>query len=185
MRRDGTVLYTTNGVKWSAGQTPTRPGLFEEDPPLPFEINDVAFGSFSEGWAVGRDGQIIHNQDGGPIWTPQRTSTGKDLERVEMKFAPLGWALGIAVSSNEQSMGGILEHHETDTGYDLYGVSFITKRKGWAAGDYGIILRTTGGGFKWEALSSGVTETLYGILALSGAGNLRRWCVRHNPSFSG
>ena len=46
-------------------------------------------------------------------------------------------------------------------------MSFVTKRKGWAAGDYGIILRTTGGGFKWEALSSGVTETLYGILALS------------------
>ena len=168
MRRDGTVLYTTNGVKWSAGQTPTRPGLFEEDPPLPFEINDVAFGNFSEGWAVGRDGQIIHNQDGGPIWTPQRTSTGKDLERVEMKFAPLGWAVGHSgIIQRTINGGGYWKHHETDTGYNLYGVSFITKRKGWAAGDYGIILRTTGGGFKWEALSSGVTKTLYGILALS------------------
>ena len=168
MRRDGTVLYTTDGAKWSAGETPTRPGLFEEDPPLPFEINDAAFGDFSEGWAVGRDGQIIHNQDGGPIWTPQRTSTGKDLERVEMDFAPLGWAVGHSgIVQRTINGGGYWKHHETSTGYDLYGVSFITKRKGWAAGDYGIILRTTGGGFKWEALSSGVTETLYGILALS------------------
>ena len=168
MRRDGTVLYTTNGVKWSAGQTPTHPGLFEEDPPLPFEINDVAFGNFSEGWAVGRDGQIIHNQDGGPIWTPQRTSTGKDLERVEMNFAPLGWAVGHSgIIQRTINGGGYWKHHETDTGYNLYGVSFITKRKGWAVGDYGIILRTTGGGFKWEALSSGVTEVLYGVLALS------------------
>ena len=135
MRRDGTVLYTTNGVRWSAGQTPMRPGLFEEDPPLPFAVNDVAFGDFSEGWAVGRDGQIIHNQDGGPIWTPQRTSTGKDLERVEMKFAPLGWAVGHSgIIQRTINGGGYWKHHETDTGYNLYGVSFITKRKGWAVG---------------------------------------------------
>ena len=33
MRRDGTVFYTTDGRKWSAGKTPMRPPLFEEDPP--------------------------------------------------------------------------------------------------------------------------------------------------------
>jgi photosystem II stability/assembly factor-like uncharacterized protein len=168
MRRDGTVLYTTDGVKWSSGQTPTRPGLFEDEPPQPFAVNDVAFGKFSEGWAAGGDGQIIHNQDGGPIWTPQRTSTGKDLESIDMKYAPLGWAVGHSGIIQRTINGGqYWKHHETDTGYDLHGVSFITKRKGWAVGSYGIVLRTTGGGFKWEVTSSGVTQDLYGVLALS------------------
>jgi len=58
-----------------------------------FRMNDVGFGKFSEGWAVGDDGQILHNQDGGPIWTAQRTSTGRNLIDLDMKFAPLGWAV--------------------------------------------------------------------------------------------
>ncbi|MEK9138440.1 MAG: YCF48-related protein, partial [Bacteroidota bacterium] len=168
MRRDGTVLYTTDGSKWSAGNTPLRPPLLEDEPPMPFTMKDVAFGKFSEGWAVGSDGQIIHNQDGGPIWTPQRTSTGKDLTSVEMKFVPLGWAVGHSGIVQRTINGGeYWKYHETGTGYDLHAVSFITNRKGWAVGRYGMVLRTTDGGFTWEAESSGVTKDLYGILALS------------------
>ena len=168
MQRDGTVLYTTDGIKWSSGQTPMRPPVYEEDFPIPFAINDVAFGKFSEGWAVGRDGQIIHNQDGGPIWTAQRTSTNANLINVEMKFAPLGWAVGDAGIVQRTINGGeYWRHHETDTGYSLNAVSFITKRKGWAVGRYGIVLRTTDGGFEWEAIPSNVTQELYNICVLS------------------
>ena len=168
MQRDGTVLYTTDGIKWSAGQTPMRPPVYEEDFPIPFTINDVAFGKFSEGWAVGRDGQIIHNQDGGPIWTAQRTSTSANLIDVEMKFAPLGWAVGNAGIVQRTINGGeYWRHHETDTGYSLNAVAFVTKRKGWAVGRYGIVLRTTDGGFEWEAIPSNVTQELYGICVLS------------------
>ena len=34
-------------------------------------------------------------------------------------------------------------------------------------GRYGIVLRTTDGGFEWEAIPSGVARDLYAILALS------------------
>ena len=168
MQRDGSVFYTTDGSKWSAGSTPTRPGLFEEDPPRSFVINDAAFGEFSQGWAAGNEGQIIHNQDGGPIWTQQRTSTANDLLGINMDFAPLGWAVGRDGIVQRTINGGVYwKYHETDTGYDLHDVSFITKRKGWAVGRYGIILRTAGGGFSWEPLSSGVTTDLYSVIALS------------------
>ena len=53
MQRNGTILYTTNGQKWSQDQTPMRLPIFEEDPPRSFRMNDVGFGKFSEGWAVG------------------------------------------------------------------------------------------------------------------------------------
>lgn len=93
---------------------------------MAFAMKDVAFGALSEGWAVGRDGQIIHNQDGGLIWTPQRTSTGKDLTGVEIKFAPLGWAVGDSgVLQRTINGGGYWKHHETHTGYDLHAVSLF------------------------------------------------------------
>jgi len=168
MQRDGTVLYTTDGKTWTPGDTPERPPFIEGDPPRSFAMNDIDFGKFSEGWAVGVDGQIIHNKDGGPTWTPQRTTTGKDLIGVDMKFAPLGWAVGHSGIIQRTINGGeYWRFHETQTGYDLEAVSFIAKRKGWAAGKYGIVLKTTDGGFNWEAKTTGLTKTLHGILALS------------------
>ena len=72
------------------------------------------------------------------------------------------------MSSSEQSTGGkYWKFHETDTGYDLYGVSFISQRRGWAVGRAGIILSTSDGGFTWESKFSNVSETLYDILPLS------------------
>jgi len=131
------------------------------------QLAPVAFGKFSEGWAVGRYGQIIHNQDGGPIWKPQQTATENELLGLEMKFAPVGWAVGKSAVLRTINGGASWKQHETHTGYDLNAVSFITKNKGWAVGSQGIVLRTTDSGFQWEAISSGVTTELYSILALS------------------
>ena len=86
MRSDGTVLYTTDGKTWTAGDTPERPPFIEGDPPGRYSINDVDFGKFSEGWGVGRFGDIIHNKDGGPTWTLQRTTANDTLTSVDMKF---------------------------------------------------------------------------------------------------
>ena len=49
----------------------------------------------------------------------------------------------------------------------MFSVNFIKKRVGWAVGQYGIVLRTNNGGFKWEALSSGTTTNLNSIISLS------------------
>jgi photosystem II stability/assembly factor-like uncharacterized protein len=166
MGRDGTVFYTTDGYKWSAGKKPIR--IIE--PEIPFAMNDVAFGDFSEGWAVGNDGQIIHNRDGGPIWTSQPTSTQRELFGLEMRHAPVGWAVGRSgVILRTINGGEYWKLHETNIGYDLHAVSFspTNDRKGWVAGRYGIILSTTDGGFTWKAELSGVTKDLYGLLALS------------------
>ena len=164
MEKEGTLLYTTDGEDWSADENQELP---EREPPA-LSINEVAFGNFSEGWAVGENGEIIHNLDGGPTWTLQRTSTGKTLTGIDMKFAPLGWAVGTnGVIQRTVNGGEYWKFHETHAGYDLYGVSFITKRKGWAVGRAGIILSTSDGGFTWESKLSGMSETLYDILALS------------------
>jgi photosystem II stability/assembly factor-like uncharacterized protein len=168
MRRDGTVLYTTDGEKWSVGKPPLHPIRVADGTIVPFVMNDVAFGKFSEGWAVGKHGQIIHNQDGSPIWKAQHTNTENELIGLEMKFAPVGWAVGENGTVLRTINGGASwKQHKTHTGYDLHAVSFITKQSGWIAGSQGIILRTTDGGFQWEVISSGVTTELYGILALS------------------
>ena len=168
MQRDGTVLYTTDGVIWTAGDTPERPPFMEDDPPGNFSLNDVAFGKFSEGWAVGQFGDIIHNKDGGPTWTPQRTTANDRLMSVDMKFAPLGWAVGQSGVTQRTINGGeYWRMHETKSNYDLYAVSFVTKRKGWAVGESGIVLTTIDGGFTWQPKLTGVTKNLHGIVALS------------------
>ena len=172
MERDGTLIYTIDGEDWSIDDKQELPERFLPDLPQhqlpPLSINEVAFGNFSEGWAVGENGDIIHNLDGGPIWEFQRTSTGKNLTSVDMKFAPLGWAVGTnGVIQRTVNGGEYWKFHETHAGYDLYAVSFITKRKGWAVGRAGIILFTSDGGFTWESKLSSVAKTLYDILALS------------------
>ena len=86
MLRDATLLYTQDGSQWTAQNKQER---FSRENSL--AINAVAFGNFSEGWAVGEGGDIIHNPDGGTTWARQRTSTGKNLTGVDMQFAPLGW----------------------------------------------------------------------------------------------
>ncbi len=174
MQRNGRLLYTTDGEDWSTdfqGTTSTNQSPNSQDPLQVsgnFTTNDVEFGKFSEGWAVGENGNIIHNPDGGPIWTLQRTSTGKNLVGINMKFAPLGWAVGLnGVTQRTVNGGEYWKFHETHAGYDLYAVSFITKRKGWAVGRAGIILSTTDGGFTWGSRLSGVPQNLYDILAIS------------------
>ncbi len=164
MSRDGTLLYTLNGNDWSTDDSQELP---KREPP-PLSINEAAFGNFSEGWAAGENGEILHNPDGGPIWTLQRTSTGKNLTGIDMKFAPLGWAVGTnGVIQRTVNAGDYWKFHETHTGSDLYAVSFITKRKGWAVGRAGIILSTSDGGFTWTSKESGVNQTLYDVLAIS------------------
>ena len=163
MLRDANLLYTQDGLQWTTQNTHEQ--ITPEDP---FAINDVAFGKFSEGWAVGEAGAIVHNPDGGLIWKQQPSSTGKNLTGVDMKFAPLGWAVGTnGVIQRTINGGKYWKFHETDTGYDLYGVSFISQRRGWAVGRAGIILSTSDGGFTWESKFSNVSETLYDILPLS------------------
>ena len=108
MERDGTLLYTIDGEDWSIDDKQELPERFLPDLPQhqlpPLSINEVAFGNFSEGWAVGENGDIIHNLDGGPIWKFQRTSTGKNLTSVDMKFAPSVGQSGLTVSFSELSM---------------------------------------------------------------------------------
>ena len=91
----------------------------------------VAF--LSHVMAGGRAGQIIHNRDGDPVWTPQRTAIDANLADVEMCFAPLGWAVGQSGDVLRTINGGeYWKHHKTDVGYDLNAVTFIAKLGGWA-----------------------------------------------------
>ena len=168
MTRDGTLLYTPDGATWTRGGAIDTPQGMPAALPGPFSLNDVAFGKFSEGWAVGKNGTILHNSDGGPIWKQQRTSTGKTLNSIDMKFEPLGWAVGTnGVIQRTVNGGEYWKFHETHSGYHLHAVAFINQRKGWAAGHAGTILSTTDGGFTWRSHPSGISKTLYDLLPLS------------------
>ena len=83
--------------------------------------------------------------------TLQRTTANDRLTSVDMKFAPLGWAVGQGGATQRTINGGqYWRMHETKINYDLSSVTFISKRKGWAAGEAGIVLKTIDGGFTWS-----------------------------------
>src|SRR5262249_3840074 len=46
------------------------------------------------GWAVGKNGTILHTSDGGITWVPQNSSTSNELEGVSFPDPNNGWAVG-------------------------------------------------------------------------------------------
>ena len=113
-----------------------RPGLYRRrSAEVIFPSTMLRLASFPKVGRLETKGQIIHNQDGGPIWTQQRTSTGNDLLGINMNFAPLGWAVGRdGIVQRTINGGGYWKYHETDTGYDLHDVSFINEAKRMGCG---------------------------------------------------
>lgn len=55
---------------------------------------DVDFVSASEGWAVGKNGTILHTTDGGDSWTTQTSNTTNDLYAVDALGASEVYAVG-------------------------------------------------------------------------------------------
>ena len=58
-----------------------------------YKLNNIHFES-SEGWAVGDYGAILHNVDGGPVWTEQPIDSTPDLLNVYFINTRLGWIVG-------------------------------------------------------------------------------------------
>jgi hypothetical protein len=100
------------------------------------KLGSVHMVSATDGWAVGRDGTILHYD--GTSWSTASSPTSEHLEAVVMVSATDGWAVG--------KKGEILRYTCTSwttvpspTIEDLNGLSFVNPREGWAVGDTGTI----------------------------------------------
>jgi photosystem II stability/assembly factor-like uncharacterized protein len=170
MAEDATILYTSNGGKtWHIQNEGSKPMMTIYDADMnptnvDYELKSAQFPFSSEGWAVGKGAAILHNIDGGPVWTAQdskHSTTFNDICIVEKHY---GWAVGLlGVIMYTNDGGTTWLPQSSNTGYDLESVCFVNSNEGWVVGRNGIILHTNNSGLDWSSQDSGVSENLYAV----------------------
>lgn len=61
---------------------------------------------------------------------------------------------------------GVWERLPSPVSANLYKVQFVDSLTGWAAGDSGVIIKTTDGGLNWVRQESGITSSIYDLFFL-------------------
>jgi len=187
MKSNGSVFYTSdNSEEWIKQELKNKKGVASQlevyspllsSPPnrsnrrsrRQYNLQDAQFVKMSEGWAVGGDGAILHDIDGGKLWSQQESPTNRRLKAVHFPVYGTGWAVGQrGVVLYTASRGVSWKLLNSMTAVDLEGVHFINTQDGWAVGHAGLILRTTDCGASWQVQQSNTNETLYDILFTSG-----------------
>ena len=101
------------------------------------------------GWAVGDKGVIAITDDGGRHWTVQKTEVSMLLLDVFFLNSKIGWIAGqdgVLYTEN----GGKTWHHQDVSDFQIKGVFFVNKDRGWTVGDYDRIFVTTDSSDTWR-----------------------------------
>ncbi|MEZ5082194.1 MAG: DUF6519 domain-containing protein [Bacteroidales bacterium] len=123
-------------------------------------LNDIAFSSDTNAWAVGNDANILFSEDGGETWESAEVPFGISVNFWGVSFPTEenGWVVGeeatILHIQPDQPIGGITIEKQTppiDIHENLNSVFFINGDvdHGWVAGNHGLILSTENGGESW------------------------------------
>ncbi|MCD6024274.1 MAG: hypothetical protein K0Q91_1190 [Fibrobacteria bacterium] len=153
----GLILRTTNtGTGWtSLGSA----GLTTEN------LHHVYFrGTSDTGFIVGANGTILRTVNG-TTWTKMTSGTGEALRGVYLSATSQDtvYAVGSGGAIRKTVTGGNWSGRTNSQ--ILRGVTWHSSTVGFAAGDSGVILRTTNGGLGWRPVASGITDSLYGIFS--------------------
>ncbi|MBM3211056.1 hypothetical protein FJZ33_02485, partial [Candidatus Poribacteria bacterium] len=184
MTRDATFLSTVNGGNtWRVVNNDSKPFINRYDSNMnpvkvSYNLKSVHFQSSSEGWAVGEEGAILHNVDGGPIWAPQDSKNNTTFNNIQFVSDKLGWAVGLwGVIAFTNDAGKNWYTQLSNTSYDLNGLHFVNGNEGWIVGRDGIILHTTNSGADWSSQYSGVGTNLNSVHFIS---NKEGWIAGDN-----
>ena len=169
----GAILKTTNaGANWTnIGPGPTESVTF----------TDVSFSSPQVGYAIGlytanpEPNRVYKTTDAGVAWTKILDQGNPDINK------PVFYGIW-ATSDNTLFLAGREQiraiFRSTDGGatwrraysglpvpqpFTMATVEFVSDSVGFAAGDYGTMLRTTNGGLTWSKEDPGTTQGLTGL----------------------
>ncbi len=127
----------------------------------------VTFVDELNGWAVGRNGTIIHSNNGGNVWFPQISGTQRYLKSVSFTDVNNGWAVGDSGTILRTTNGGLTWlNRSLDVGYAINSVKFLTPLKGFICAGEGRVFVTNTGGNSWSQLSLVTTSYLASIFFL-------------------
>ena len=100
LTQDASFLSTTDGGKtWQVLNETSKPiisGYDQNSQPIEeaCQLYAAHFQGFGEGWAAGKEGVILHNEDGNTIWTHQENETSASYRDIQMVGEHYGWAVG-------------------------------------------------------------------------------------------
>ena len=113
---------------------------------------------------VTNSGKIFFSDDGGLLWTAQRSNSSRDLFGVHFIDSVHGVIVGakgtILLTANS---GRNWKSVGRNTDANLFSVRYITYDTLFACGAQSAILRSTDGGLLWQKLESGTTGSLIKI----------------------
>lgn len=117
-------------------------------------------------WIVGSNGALLRTVDGGLHWRKLEAPSDLVLYSIQMLADGRGWiggSRGTILRTRNGEDWEVLSPPEANS-RDINSVFFLPDgRTGWAAGDGGLILKTTDGGEKWTRQPMDVINNLWSV----------------------
>jgi photosystem II stability/assembly factor-like uncharacterized protein len=158
--KSGGFILATNdaGVTWKAQYEGNGNESF---------LHDIRFTDAQNGWAIGDDA-ILRTIDGGKNWRRQELPVSSDLFGIDVIDSANVWIVGSAGSVFHSSdKSGTWRQLPLPAEFGdpwLNSVKFVSRDRGWIAGNNGVIIMTTDGGKNWKKDSSDLSSYLRGFL---------------------
>ena len=134
------------------------------------DILGIHRGTGGQAWAVGKNGLILHTNDGGRNWEKQASGTTQPLSAVSFADDRVGFVVGSGGIILATRDGGLSWKMQSSGIKDyLLGVQALDETKAYAVGAFGTFLSTSDGGttwmkykFSWEKLIPRIIEEIGG-----------------------
>lgn len=111
---------------------------------------DVFFINPSIGWLCGTNGIIAKTTDGGFSWIDQDSKTKYYISSIFFTDENNGWASSYNTLLHTTDGGSSWIHQTVD---GIKKVFFLDSKIGWIVTNYGVTLKTSNGGLKWEEVT--------------------------------
>ncbi|RKX71658.1 hypothetical protein DRP53_00810 [candidate division WOR-3 bacterium] len=162
------ILFTSDGGESWEKQNSTTTN---------YDLYDVVFVDQNHGWICGWSpysgfGVILGTTNGGRSWRLQAgTGQASYTEGIDFYDQNYGWAVGYDIFSSASQVllttdgGSAWQDYTLSFNSYLKGVDFIDPQRGYACGNYGMVLKSTDGGHSWNRISPGGGQTFYELKA--------------------
>lgn len=132
-------------------------------------VRAISFVDLNTGFICGDDGQIRKSTDGGTTWIPQFSNTVAGIYCIEAVDANNVYAAvnnGTVLRSTD---GGNTYFSVAVSPNQLLTLDFVSIDTGFAAGQGGVVYKTTNAGLNWTFLNASTLNNFWDICALSGS----------------